>query len=175
MGIDWSKAPEGATHAMIRRGHGATGVTWFKKIDESTWRVWSRYDANSFLRWCESPGTRDGDHFIPRPTKTEWVDGLPPVGFTHNDCELNGVEGFREGFEVVAHRRVAAIVWGPCEDDPEGQVETLLACHFRPLQTPEQRQREELQKLVWDKWGFGAHQVADAILQWMKDNNLTEK
>jgi len=168
MGIDWSKAPEGATHAMIRRGHGATGVTWFKKIDESTWRVWSRYDANSFLRWCESPGTRDGDHFIPRPTKPEWVDGLPPVGRLVEGFINYGASTKWRKCEVLKHANGEAAVYA--------ENRFLAWCkEFRPIQTPEQRRREELVKLVWDKWGFGAHQVADAILQWMKDNNLTEK
>ena len=62
---------------------------------------------------------------------------------TTNSSELVGVEGFHQGFEVVAHKGVAAIVWGPYEGDPEGQVETLLASHFRPIRTQAEREREE--------------------------------
>jgi hypothetical protein len=105
----------------------------------------------------------------------QWDEGeLPPVGVTQKDCELVGVEGFREGFEVVAHRGSAAIVWGPCRDDPEGQVETLLASHFRPIRTEEQRERERLAEVI-RKEGVtdevDAYQLATAIQVWIKEHS----
>lgn len=104
----------------------------------------------------------------------EWKDGLPPVGFTDKDCELVGVVGFDFGFEVVAHRGISAIIWGRCENDEEGEAETMLACHFRPIRTKEQReQREELLEVIRkvdDGTGeFSPFNVADAVLAWLKE------
>ena len=90
--IDWSKAPEGATHW----GPGVY-VNWYKKSDKDEWMffdsgsvAWEE-DCNG-TRWCEA-------NLIARPV--QWrgpQDGLPPVGMeVEGDCR-----GVRKNCKVVA-------------------------------------------------------------------------
>lgn len=147
--VDESLWPDGATHFVPGATDGFSDVFWRVEGDKGV-EAWA-VGMSGLVHYPEPSSAYDTmPEAIPRPTKPqapEWDgEGLPPVGFTQQDCELVGVEGFHQGFEVVAHKGVAAIVWGSYEDDPEGQVETLLASHFSPIRTKEERQREEIKR-----------------------------
>lgn len=111
----------------------------------------------------------DIEYVASRPTKQsqEWNgEGLPPVGSTQRDCELVGIHGDVEQFEVVAHRNGAAIVYVPL-DDNGGDAFPAIPCDFRPLRTKEQRERDELAVTIWSAIGCvksDSYKVADAII-----------
>jgi len=167
MDIDWSKAPAWAKTVIASRD-ALSQLYWFEchigqgRCQSLTGGPVSTADNKPPSNWTVMSS---------RPTKPEWVDGLPPEG---TECEALFMHGATTKWRKCEVLRLSdngreCAVYVP-------ELNRLGWCNtFRPIQTPEQRQQEELQKLVWDKWGFGAHQVADAILQWMKDNNLTEK
>jgi len=132
--------------------HEANG-DWFFFVDGS----WEFMGA---------PDKSEAHPLIPRPAKTEWVDGLPNVG------------------DLVRHPRYA----NPCELKWLGKANCVIESDFgdeyfaafedlEPLQTPEQRQREELVDLIENRsdWGHSqqmVNELADAILS---KYNLTEK
>ena len=114
-------------------------------------------------------------HASKEPIETEWVDGLPPVGWEF-EFSYNGVSWeervmlFNDGITcLMAHRKYPANRWHYKSDDPD------IRC--RPIQTPEQRQREELVDLIENRsdWGHSqqmVNELADAILS---KYNVTEK
>jgi hypothetical protein len=140
---------------------------------------WSEapYDSTYWCPKIASMAGHDGFHkdqipcekCIPRPTKTEWVDGLPPVGCEFEFRYVSGQWG-RAKVDYIG-RQVIVFT------DDNGAERTEYrhnSENFRPIQTPGQRMREELLSILEDT-GYSTHGQADAILKWMKDNNLTEK
>ena len=93
---------------------------------------------------------------IPRPTSPEWVDGLPPVG-----CECEMKHGGTANYVDVLIIGYYDTPWGdngkavvvkcpslfPDESDYVSPINIDSSLHFRPIQTPEQRQLDELQDL----------------------------
>ncbi|WP_339806371.1 hypothetical protein [uncultured Marinobacter sp.] len=140
------------------------------KVDREYWEevcTHADYDTYCTLAKGFGPGDRC-NHCIPRPKapEAEWVDGLPGVGV---ECELlRGkewvpVEITGKGKRVTVFRRL-------CNAGLEEMTEAD-ASEFRPLRTPEQRQRDELNKLVRKAYLDGAcdhvgglSAVTDAIL-----------
>ena len=121
--IDWSKAPEGATHYTPR----SPDVCWFRHDGEG-WRSW--IDG----RWGVAYGSEGFfESLIPRPT--QWrgpEDGLPPVGTV---CEA-----LRRG-EWVKCTIVAHV-------QSDGVTEAIYQCasdwdwsstSFRPLKSDKDR------------------------------------
>jgi hypothetical protein len=97
----------------------------------------------------------------------EWVDGLPPVGSKVRFPTGHG--------EVVLGPDVNGVLIVERENvSDKGTWVKVAASACKPYQTPEQRMREELLSILEDT-GYSTHGQADAILKWMKDNNLTEK
>lgn len=153
-------APEGATHFW------GPSSDWYRVDADGT--TYAFYD-NQWRAPCH--GFRLGKERIHRrPTKPaapEWDgEGLPPVGSTQRNCELVGIHGDTGQFEVVAHRNGAAIVYVPL-DDNDGDAFPALPCHFLPIRTQAEREREELANCInsqvcigWDK----ALQVAGHII-----------
>lgn len=130
MNIDWSKAPEGATHHAI----GDWVYKWFKKIDEDTLDFWL---DESWLRGVHSPAQTfafyDEGTIVARPEIWNG-EGLPPVGTV---CEYNRQGVWSEGTVValvggrfVRHQAIVQMAddWN-YEGDPS---------RFRPIRTAEQ-------------------------------------
>lgn len=143
--IDWSKAPEGATHwepdsddfepSFMRKRNGVWECFW---PDE----------------WIDARIDDEGrvERFIPRPT-TWNGDGLPPVGtvcevdhYGWRPCEVfaHKTEGEGGGTDVLfsSTRDDGLPTWN-WYDDP---------ARFRPLHTPEQIAAEEREKTVNEMW-----------------------
>ena len=126
--IDWSKAPEGATHYLAEnKKHG-----WFA--------CWYKYGSNEWL--CMSDSNRHGwiadnddvelfePMLIKRPTTPSWSgEGLPPVGVV---CMANGYQ-----VVIVAHHcnGIHAIY---AESEVDGLLYYGEPNEFRPIRTPEQ-------------------------------------
>ncbi|MFU8540345.1 hypothetical protein ACNATH_14285 [Pseudomonas aeruginosa] len=135
MSIDWSKAPEGATHWEPRSDEYREA--WMKNVADK-WFFWgSRRKA-----WIEDPGIsaeREAT-FEARPQEPWNGQGLPPVGtvceykYTHwpeyHQCEIRYISA------------ASLIVYD------HGQEQYYRTCDmlFRPLLTPEQIAAEERSK-----------------------------
>jgi hypothetical protein len=136
MKIDWSKAPEGATHCdeSIRLGR------WYKK-EGNLWLV--AYDGN----WiCSANAPAYNECLTPRPATPAWrgpQDGLPPVG---TEVEAQDGYSWKTG-TVVAH------VWEACFGDMviiqcEGFWASRRADGIRPVKPERERAIEEMVKVV---------------------------
>ena len=128
--IDWSEAPEGATHAAF----GDDKVPgWYRK-EAGCWLFFP--DSGGPNEWaadCSQTPERDRPGFTCRPT--EWrgpEDGLPPVGTV---CEARRHGGWVE-CEIVAHVQ------------SDGVTEAIYQCAtdwdwsstgFRPLKSDKER------------------------------------
>jgi hypothetical protein len=121
--IDWSKAPEGATH------YGKNDNDWYKR-DGNGWHWYClSEDSWELVFFTEQYST---SRLIPRPI--EWKgpqDGLPPVGIKV-DCYRSGSDWLRG--TVVAHvqgaHRKRAIFQGDIDEWWSG-----AEGDFRPIET----------------------------------------
>ena len=136
MNIDWSKAPDGATHCDINDKTSSmwmafTHIGWFYSTGKFGW-----------LKYCEDP---DESSFMPRPTQQppQWNgEGLPPVGTVCNikiDGGTNGV--------IVAHvtgkLKQGAII--QCEGDWwYGDARS-----FTPIKSERDRQIDAIEALIY--------------------------
>ena len=131
--IDWSKAPEGATHAAF----GDDNVPgWYRK-EAGCWLFFP--DSCGPKEWtadCSQTPERDRPGFICRAA--EWrgpEDGLPPAGTV---CEARHHGGWAE-CEIIAHVRA-----------PENRIEAVYQAaddwdwlsspsNFRPIKSDKER------------------------------------
>lgn len=156
--IDWSKAPEGATHYQAAT-HGVFEC-WLKPGHAV--RV-SRRDPD----WREDDYADDliATSAIKRPWSGE---GLPPVGVV---CEVEYDDGRQiwHEAEVIYHKKdgpriAAAMLIG------EGRDKLVWVSQFRPIRTPEQiaaDEREaaikEIQREIMPADEYVAEIILDAI------------
>lgn len=148
MDIDWSKAPEGATHYRFEGGpfiggfYMHTGGEWFFHVDYA----WEK---------LESPDINENYPLLCRPTKPQEWEGLEPMPCELDDghpirrlgelgnqahnlgCELQNDEDLSDELSAVAVK-----LW-----DLEKQLR---------LKSQQERQSEELEKLVRDAYLDGA-------------------
>lgn len=161
------------------------------KVDESLWPEGKWY-------WCGRPWVRGfhSDHepcseCIPRPTNPEWVDGLPPVGLTNEQftlmtrisCACNDHK--ETHYKVAAHFEGHAVVVGRSGVSGGIFAHAVPPSSCRPIQTPKQRQREELHELLLPavrqlkhnngSEGFVFAYDAEETLTILSKYNLTEK
>lgn len=128
--IDWSKAPEGATHYDTdfdlfcnENGYWRPSGIWVSDNKQNEW----------------------GTHrYVARPVA--WTgEGLPPVGAA---CEVKNYinDGWDRVDEVLAHTTIkgAVVAVFKCDD----RVFYSPADAFRPIRTPEQIAAEEREKEV---------------------------
>ena len=138
--IDWSKAPEGASHFC--------NGDWFKKED-GKWCYW----FDGARSWTEA-AYADPANFswwglrIERPSPAWIGEGRAPVGIV---CEVwfdDGRECWHEA-EVIHHK----------SDDPRFAAARLRGAHhdrlewvnaFRPIRTPEQIAADERENAITD-------------------------
>lgn len=140
MSIDWSKAPEGATHYHI-----GDDINPWRKIKDTV--AYERYrgkwlKVNSFNEGCMP------DYYVPIPQETWDGQGLPPVGTV---CEVKHRDIGWVRCEIVAHKSFScgglthAIAW-----IDENTLDQSQGLRFRQLRTPEQIAAEEREKAVGD-------------------------
>ncbi|MDI9296358.1 hypothetical protein QMY33_14730 [Pseudomonas aeruginosa] len=140
MSIDWTKAPEGATHWEPRSDEYREA--WMKNVADK-WFFWgSRRKA-----WIEDPGIsaeREAT-FEARPQEPWSGQGLPPIGTV---CEWHESDGWAyTESKVVAYTDDGLFV---CMQKPGRRPEVLRIdnCEFRPIRTAEQIAAEEREKAI---------------------------
>lgn len=133
--IDWSKAPDGATHYRPQFGY------WYKQ-DVHAWvwidSGWARMDRDDLGEYSFSC------NLIELPSLFEWNGtGLPPVG-TVCECQNNEMKwlqgtivyvGKDNGTPLAIMQTKTEILYGE-------------AGEFRPIRTPEQIAAEEREKAI---------------------------
>lgn len=144
MDIDWSKAPEDATHA---RTHN-TGIDFYKRKDCGQWSYWR---LNS--QWVRAFSTSETD-CVERPAP--WTgEGMPPVGTT---CErrFHDVEGSSwMGCIILAHGSKRIFYRDNCGDE---FAHSLDEVQFRAFRTAEQIAAEERNSAIDDMVSTALHQ-----------------
>lgn len=140
--VDWSKAPEGATHWMPESQYWQEGF-------------WKREgEANYFSRggeWEFSQAKPFGHPaLVKRPAAPQWNgEGLPPVGC---ECEVLNGDLSNAQWEkctilfVGAHR---VVYDSESCSERVGYTDTL---QFRPIKTPEQLAAEARERAVDEMW-----------------------
>ncbi|EMP0917378.1 hypothetical protein [Pseudomonas aeruginosa] len=144
MSIDWTKAPEGATHWEPRRDEYREA--WMKNAADK-WFFWgSRREA-----WIEESGIsaeREAT-FEARPQETWDGRGLPPVGTVCIVEPHNTMWGFSStsGYERKILAYYGEYVWLGHAETPL-ETTRIDKVDFRPLSTPEQIAAEERAKAI---------------------------
>ena len=140
MNIDWSKAPEDATHCL-------SGRDFFKLDNLGRVVLFINGSAHNTLNHI---GDFLSSSIVERPKKQGvWDgDGLPPVGVI---CEHEPYEMRNDPHkvEIIAHKKASldvAVFW-----DEERQIVSYSSYHsFRPIKTAEQLAEEEKKKAIDD-------------------------
>ena len=143
--IDWSKAPEGATHFDTRGNFCSIG---FMKpgVRRGEWEYFGM-DGHWILYGLLDREIHDA--MVEVPKSPEWTgEGLPPVGMI---CELRSVSAgtcWAKAHIKFASRNVVVWDW-----DGEPAINGLCTAYLhtlelRPLRTPEQIAAEEREKAV---------------------------
>lgn len=136
--IDWSKAPEGATGAMVAN---------FIELSEGIY--------SGFVEFIGHEGADDrevydeaADSWVFHERPMPWTgEGLPPVGIA---CEVeNDIDGGWDAVdEVLAHTVIKGAEVAVFKRDD--RVLYSLAHSFRPIRTPEQIAAEERERAALD-------------------------
>ncbi|HFX1297124.1 TPA: hypothetical protein ACID1V_002935 [Pseudomonas aeruginosa] len=140
MSIDWSKAPEGATHWEPTGPDFYEG--WMKK-EGTDWFYWSESGhkwINGILT-CDVSAEREAT-FEARPQEALDGQGLPPVGAK---CLTERNDFLRE-VTILCHGKTRTFVF-----DHVSQKEICLVLKdrvFLPIRTPEQIAAEEREKAI---------------------------
>jgi len=131
--IDWSKAPEGATHYVQESGH------WYMVAVDAAkyWNPWTSMWANSEL-W-----EKRVMNAIPRPQPTPWsCEGLPPVGEV---CEMQDDKSEWVKVTIIANHAGFAHGWDSVH---ECAYFSPHLCEFRPIRTTEQIAADEREAAI---------------------------
>ena len=136
MNVDWSKAPEGATHYVAGCGFFKTDLAgWFVcDGDEKVWRKTLYKSPENFYWWGNA---------IQRPAAPQWNgEGLPPVGAVVEAVYM----GSPQGVVTVRYAGQCMILWSDERNSEQcGAAEHYL---FRPIRTPEQLAAEAREKAI---------------------------
>lgn len=149
MSIDWTKAPEGATHYQpeSRDFHAA----WFRLQGGKAREMWVVIPGGA-LEHIIDPTAFDESmqNLIARPAEpATWNGkGLPPVGTV---CEWHGPNSDGPDGWVYTESKVVAYTDDGlfiCMQKPSfwPVVQRIDDCEFRPIRTPEQIAAEEREK-----------------------------
>ena len=140
--IDWSKAPEGATHQNAR----SPFLYWYK-LEGGSFFYWQPDDSEWF------PSVSQFDYLAatltPRPAPQWSGDGLPPVGAF---CEVDYCEQWHQ-CEVIAHfqqRCGMVAAFTVLHDNGAKSLDAFGESAFRPIRTEAQIAAEEREKAVQD-------------------------
>lgn len=152
-------APFGATHINVFDA----GSKWWRKRDGCVYEFKSA-EWSERLIWPES--------LSPRPTNPVWSgDGLPPVGC---ECEYRARGGSLNNGPYIEWRRckilavtklyaIMRLIEPGVSSDHECSV-SLSRADFRPLRTPEQRQRDELIQTILAVGNQSEGVLADTLI-----------
>lgn len=134
--IDWSKAPEGATH------YGESGLsTYFYRIPSALGGSYDYWNIKSHdPKWVSGFNKTVAVVLLQRPEPWNGT-GLPPVG-TVCECRVRAGEDW-VGCEVVAHHGHYAIAYVD-----ENTVMLSSGIRFRPIRTPEQIAADEREAAI---------------------------
>ncbi|WP_288659496.1 MULTISPECIES: hypothetical protein [Pseudomonas] len=142
MNIDWSKAPEGATH--YRKGNS---LSFFRDVEKSGFYFWNEHQPQ--WRWVEGDFPVDAKPINTAPT---WSgEGLPPVG---TKCEWLDESSSKRWLPVEI---VFASYWVLVARDenphPDGSVDISFdlvkeSPKFRPIRTHEQIRDEAVRRMA---------------------------
>lgn len=139
MNIDWSKAPEDATHAG-NSPYEKGVITWFKGISDPASRNYFMNEG-SMNAWAISSENLSAWDLIERPKKQEAWDGegLPPVGIT---CEVrDDDDNCWVVVDVYVHTEFKGDTYACAKNETD--MFYGLAHDFRPIKTAEQLAEEE--------------------------------
>lgn len=144
--IDWSKAPEGASHYVIGWGFFKLDLAgWFICDDgEKVWRKTPYQSPENFSWWGNA---------VERPSPSWIGEGLPPVGVV---CEVDWCEEWHK-CEVIAHfqQRCGMVAAFTVEiSDGAKSLDAFGADSFRPIRTPEQIAAERPTTPSWSGEGL---------------------
>lgn len=146
--VDWSKAPEGATHYTPgREGEGTNPVYW-RVVEGAVVNAWAVFKSGD-LKEISINRLLDLDRsdLVERPSPAWSGEGLPPVGVR---CEAaiphtSGLDNARsfiwiEG-SVVAYHKIKGKTYAWFAEDDGFYPPNVL--EFRPMRTPEQIAADE--------------------------------
>lgn len=168
--IDWSKAPEGATHATAR---GDDGFNFWRESSGRLVEFWGaaihRVDPHGFIK--------NPRECIPRPTTPQWSgEGLPPVGVVCRKCYNSPDEYYN--VKILAHDDhcgdVVIYRWieGPLDGELDQSTMHLNMASgsnahwsFRPIRTPEQIAADEREAAIKEMTANHAKN-SDALAGW---------
>ncbi|MCO2196613.1 hypothetical protein FA389_08005 [Pseudomonas aeruginosa] len=147
MSIDWSKAPEGATHWEPTGPEFHEG--WMRKVGDK-WSYWlegSKVWGLSGPACCVS-AEREAT-FEARPQETWDGQGLPPVGTVCIVEPHNTMWGFSStsGYERKILAYYGEYVWLGHAETPL-ETTRIDKVDFRPIRSPEQIAAEEREKAI---------------------------
>ena len=139
MNIDWSKAPEDATHAG-NSPYEKGVITWFKGISDPASRNYFMNEG-SMNAWAISSENLSAWDLIVRPKKQEaWSgEGLPPV-----NCFCEALDEDADCWvkvEIYAHTEFMGEAHACAKNGTD--MFYGLAHEFRPIKTAEQLAEEE--------------------------------
>lgn len=139
--IDWSKAPEWATHALEKLHEPDRNLVYWSFFVDGEHRV----EPNGL--WYHPDGYRI---IQSRPTNQSWYgEGLPPVGVV---CEVKLQEEWIL-CEIIAHfQQPQAMVAAFTVAQFHGgkKLDSKIAECFRPIRTPEQIAADEREAAIND-------------------------
>ena len=136
--IDWSKAPEGATHHMAE---SSTDYECWLKKQGAKW-LYMRMNGKA---WMKAVIDDDSLRTITERPSPAWSgEGLPPVGVV---CECHLPGELTNNYSWVE----AKVIWhnGPTECAVVRSTSRLAWCdEFRPIRTPEQIAADEREAAI---------------------------
>jgi hypothetical protein len=143
--VDWSLAPEGATHWDASDFR----INSFMKFDGAKWFYWPPASAEPhWCRWGDN-SKQDINGMIERPKPAQWSgpqDGLPPVGTV---CEVRINFTPWQEVEIIAHFKNKAMVAAFIPvGDVDKRVNQAIADCFRPIKTTEQLAAEQRETAI---------------------------
>lgn len=136
--IDWSKAPEGATHFLPEQPSRGWVACWYKNIG-GIWFARNKNDCDWY------PDNDYQEVFIPLliERQPEWTgEGLPPVGL---DVQRKSC-GVWIASKALAHSPCGRF----CAYADAGGMNWGGETLFRPIRTPAQLAAEEREKAIED-------------------------
>jgi len=131
--IDWSKAPEGATHFAPR--FGSFNALW-ARVNNGKYEYYHERNCD----WYSGAQPQKEEKFIARPQPTQWSgEVLPPVGEV---CDMQDDNGAWIKVEIIANHAGFAHGWDSVH---ECAYFSPHVCEFRPIRTHEQIAADERQ------------------------------
>ena len=143
MNIDWSKAPEDASHAG-NSPYEKGVITWFKGISDPASRNYFMNEG-SMNAWAISSENLSAWDLIELPKKQEaWGWGLPPVNCLCETFDVDANCWVR--VEIYAHTELMGETYACAKNGTD--MFYGLAREFRPIKTAEQVAAEEREKAI---------------------------